>query len=94
MRTPWGISQHETKIADGIVVVSTASHGGIFVSDARLARIPENHQKYAQQWSGSRNWFEEDCAAACVVVAYPEFFTLAQIDEAQTILKAVLTSKI
>ncbi len=65
MNTPWGFAQTvHAEGARGVLSVSTASHGGIFVPDALLAEIPAIERAYAAQWSGSENWFEEDCAAA------------------------------
>ena len=72
--TPWGPAQTVKNCGFGIFSVSTASHGGIYVPDEMLARIPEREQAFAERWSGSRNWFEEDCAAASVMHHIPEAF--------------------
>lgn len=64
MFTPWGHSQHVYPKGDGVLVVDTAGHGGVFVPDELLHLIPEDEQAYAARWSHSRNWYEEDCAAA------------------------------
>jgi hypothetical protein len=74
MRTPWGESQTVRQIGAGIVQVSTASHGGFHVPRELLARIPKSEQAYARSWSGSASWYEEDCCALSVLVAFPEFF--------------------
>ena len=78
MRTPWGPSQHVETIANGIQFVSTASHGGMLLSPARFARMPAKHRK---TFAGGR-WFEEDCDAAKVVVAFPKHFTADQVKSA------------
>jgi hypothetical protein len=54
VKTPWGPSQTERVIADGITLYTTASHGGILLSPERNARVPE----YMRNSSG---WYEEDC---------------------------------
>jgi hypothetical protein len=84
--SPWGIVQDEETIADGIVYVSTASHGGIWVSPELLGRVQEAMRDYAAYWSGSSQWFEEDCAAQCVVVSFPEYFAAEQVERAQAIV--------
>ena len=39
--TPWGAPQSARQIAVGIVKYSTASHGGIHLTAARIAAMPE-----------------------------------------------------
>lgn len=70
--SPWGAVQHITQIAEGIVSVSTASHGGIKVSDERLALMPENMRSTTYSGGG---WFEEDCDWCLVAVTFPEAFS-------------------
>ena len=84
--SPWGIVQDEEVIADGIVLVTTASHGGIWVSPELLGRVQEAMRDYTAYWSGSSQWFEEDCAAQCVVVSFPEHFPAEQVERAQAIV--------
>ena len=54
MNTPWGMSQTVTEVCDGIVWVSTASHGGMKLDRKQNARIPG----YMRSSGG---WYEEDC---------------------------------
>jgi hypothetical protein len=56
--SPWGLIDHVTPLGPDAVVVSTPSHGGVWVSPTALARIPEPLRETA--YSG-RGWFEEDC---------------------------------
>jgi hypothetical protein len=84
--SPWGIVQDEEIIAEGIVYVSTPSHGGIWVSPELLGRVQEAMRDYAAYWSGSSQWFEEDCAAQCVVVSFPEHFPAEQVERAQAVV--------
>ena len=90
MRTPWGVAQETRTIGEvdgqSIRFVSTASHGGYYVPAALLHYIPEAHQQRAITWSGSRNWYEEDCEWASVCAAFPHLFPeTAQEDARRTI---------
>jgi hypothetical protein len=72
--TPWGYADQSAHIGGGIYRVDTPSHGGYFVPDSMLHRIPLEQQEWAERWSQSRNWWEEDCCWAAVAVAFPELF--------------------
>ena len=85
MYTPWGTASSITDIGNGIKNVTTPSHGGYFVPNAKLASIPEEHQAVAASWSGSRNWYEEDCCWAYVCLAFPELFPAEALQAAQLI---------
>lgn len=56
-RTPWGDAQQAEKIRRGITWYSTASHGGVKLSERINERVPA----YMRNRSG---WYEEDCAWA------------------------------
>lgn len=71
--TPWGSPQTQKEYAPGLVLVSTAGHGGFYVSDEWLAKMPADCRE-AKTYTG-RNWYEEDCDYATVVLAFPEFFS-------------------
>lgn len=72
--TPWGTAQTVKDCGGGIYKVGTAGHGGIYVPDEMLVRISEREKAFAERWSGSRNWYEEDCAAVSVMYHFPELF--------------------
>ena len=73
--TPWGRAQHVNSLGkEGIVVASTAGHGGIYVPNELLNRIPEKQRRWAKKWSGSENWYEEDCCWSAVALAFLELF--------------------
>ena len=57
--SPWGAIQIAEELADGIVSVHTASHGGLWLSSERLRQMDESER------SGD-GWYEEDCEAAFV----------------------------
>jgi hypothetical protein len=54
--SPWGAIDGVEGLADGVVFVSTPSHGGAWLSDAAQTRMPT-----AIQPMHGRRWFEEDC---------------------------------
>jgi hypothetical protein len=91
--SPWGIIQDSEEIAEGIIYVSTASHGGIWVAPELLSRITTEMKDYAAYWSGSSQWFEEDCAAQCVVVSFPEHFEADQVERAWAIVRRYVTKE-
>jgi hypothetical protein len=72
IETPWGPSQTSREIAPGIVRYDTASHGGYYVSPARVASMPKPLRDF-QPWAGP-NWYEEDCDWCIVTLAFPQFF--------------------
>ncbi len=55
--SPWGVIETAELLADGIVSVQTPSHGGIWLSKARLAQMPPDQRS-------TDGWYEEDCEAA------------------------------
>lgn len=69
--TPWGRANHTDEIAPGIWLIRTPDHGGIWLSAERLAAMPESLR--VSTWAGLP-WFEEDCDAARVAVAFPRDF--------------------
>lgn len=75
-QTPWGPSQNQKQIAEGIVSYSTASHGGFGLSQVRLAEMPPDLRAF-QPWAGE-GWYEEDCDWAVVCLAFPQFFDEVQ----------------
>jgi hypothetical protein len=88
--TPWGQAQHVTEIAPGIVSVSTASHGGIHLSDERIAEMPKALQDFVPfggKQNGLGRWFEEDCDWSVVALAFPQFFTDSDVKAAHATLK-------
>lgn len=66
--TPWGQVQSAERIADGIVSVSTAGHGGIHLDRSRMADMRKRCPALAKIGDGP--WFEEDCACNAVRIAF------------------------
>ncbi|MBI3352654.1 MAG: hypothetical protein HY036_08750 [Nitrospirae bacterium] len=67
-RSPWGAVQQTKVIAEGLVFVKTASHGGLKLNRALNKRVPE----YMRRKGG---WYEEDSESAIPVIALKEFFS-------------------
>lgn len=57
MITPWGKSDGQQTLAEGIVSYTTPSHGGIWLSKERQEHIPAGIKNFL----GDRTWWEEDC---------------------------------
>jgi hypothetical protein len=90
MNTPWGVSQTVKPCGnDGVLYVETASHGGVYVPNTLLGRIPKDEQAYAAQWSGSANWYEEDCAAAIPIFRLRDCFPQFSDEKAEAYYNSV-----
>lgn len=66
--TPWGRAQVSRQFADGIVLHSTASHGGFHLDENANATV---HSLYRNE----KGFYEEDCEWAKVAHAFPDLFT-------------------
>lgn len=86
--SPWGVPDTYTPVADGIVFVSTPSHGGYWLSPERekelLQEMPGMHT-----WTKSTQWFEEDCDWAYVALMWPEYFPKEAFPAALNVLNNV-----
>lgn len=63
--SPWGAIDAVEILADGVVYVSTPSHGGAWLSPQAQLRMPQ----VIQPMHG-RQWFEEDCEIWAPVVVF------------------------
>jgi hypothetical protein len=68
LSTPWGAAQTIKTLAPGILLVSTASHGGLMLDSAALLALPE-HLRTAGETYGDWRCFEEDCVCGLVYEA-------------------------
>lgn len=80
MRTPWGTAGYVANVAEGIVSVSTPSHGGYHLDAKRNKLVPD----YMRQRGG---WYEEDCEWAIVATVFPQYFDEKQLAFAASSLK-------
>ena len=62
-RSPWGQIDNQYLIAEGILSVSTPSHGGLKLSADRQKQMPD----FMRSDDG---WYEEDCEWAKVFVVF------------------------
>jgi hypothetical protein len=72
--TPWGPAQTAEEIAPGIILYSTASHGGYFLSKAANAKVPAILKNSTFGGQGLKGWYEEDCDWAIVGYIFKELF--------------------
>lgn len=84
--SPWGKVDGHTPFGDlGLYHHSTAGHGGIYVPDEMLRRMPKPYRD-ANGYAG-RNWFEEDCEWALVALSFPSGLSEKQIESATRTVK-------
>ncbi len=67
MQTPWGPTQESTPFGPGIVLHSTAGHGGFKLDAERNAQVPS-------EWRVESGWYEEDVDALVVAITFPDRF--------------------
>lgn len=78
--SPWGSIHHVTEVAEGIIEVSTASHGGIKLNRQLNAQVPE----YMRRKGG---WYEEDCEWCLPAVALKLDETISRYEGAKNTMK-------
>ena len=78
MRTPWGDADFVRIVAGGVGWVDTPSHGGVKLSRAMNARMPEYMRK-------AGGWYEEDCEWSLVYVALAGHLRAALPDDPERI---------
>jgi hypothetical protein len=78
--SPWGTPHDWQCLADGIWFVSTASHGGIWLSPDRRKAMPPEIRSIPTFAGGP--WYEEDCDWALVALAFPEAFSAESLSGA------------
>lgn len=83
-RSPWGAIDNAHTLIDGLIVVGTPSHGGVWVSPERRAQMPSSLRL------GSKAWYEEDCEAALVLTAFAREL---ELDAAQRVANRALVAK-
>lgn len=72
--TPWGPPQEVAIIAPGIMLISTASHGGYWLSSVRNKQVPVRLRRKTFMQNGRLGWYEEDEDAAIVESVFSEYF--------------------
>jgi len=73
INTPWGLSQSTSKIAYGVISVSTAGHGGLGVSKVQARKLLSDAALLCANYSNGYYWFEEDCQCCVAFLEHPEW---------------------
>jgi hypothetical protein len=95
--TPWGLaapSEVETIEEDGVYFVSTASHGGYYVTPDAIDAIPGDWREATFNRQGCNGWFEEDCDWAIVALTFPRLFGPQALDSARDIFERWIAPKL
>jgi hypothetical protein len=79
MRTPWGKAQSVETILPGVMVVSTAGHGGIKLDTVRNAKVPKDCRRRG-------GWYEEDCDVYIVFAVHADVRRHFNVTEETTAL--------
>lgn len=74
MQTPWGTADSVEHIADGIIFVTTPSHGGFRLDQSRNAQVPYVWRQASFNGQALRGWYEEDCDWSLVALTFPQHF--------------------
>lgn len=88
--TPWGRADFRYKIAEGLSLYTTPSHGGFRLCDSLNRRIPWSVQVKTCRQLGLEGWYEEDQDALAVPHFIPEAFPQEEVDRARAMLKLLV----
>lgn len=69
--TPWGTAQEAQPLGEGILFVSTPSHGGFYVPPTIQAELARTFPDF-RPWTGSWQWLEEDCDWVLLALIRPQ----------------------
>ena len=70
--TPCASAQTTKESVPGIILYTTADHGGFWLSPERVAEMPKPLREFVP-WAGP-NFYEEDCDWAFVALSFPLHF--------------------
>ena len=87
--SPWGQVQRAAEIAPGIHRLSTASHGGVWLSSSRVVALKKQFPDF--QPCAGYPWLEEDCDACLVPLAWPEVCSASAVREAVRMVRVAAT---
>jgi hypothetical protein len=90
MDTPWGSAQSVDIIADGIVWVTTASHGGALLDPGRTAAMPAFMA--GKPWCGNSSSYEEDCEWCMPALFFEQEFRAFYLQRGRTDIEQIITS--
>ena len=75
-QSPWGRIDSARDYGDGIVQVTTGSHGGFRVRADLNEQIPLSWQYVTHGQLGRHGWYEEDCDWSIVAVTFTDRFDM------------------
>ena len=87
--TPWGRSQTEREIAPGLLLVTTASHGGLLLAPDRVAELRAKVPSFVP--FAGLPWLEEDCDVYAAIALWPEAFQPVSPAELRRTLNGMVT---
>lgn len=85
LHTPWGHTETLGVLIQGVSVVTTASHGGMRLSLARQQAM--KILGMPAEWV--REWYEEDCEVAAVILAFSSEFDPPVVAEAYKMVQNI-----
>lgn len=85
--SPWGEVQHQYIKAEGLVLVSTAGHGGYYLSGERWQAVMRLFPQF-ESYAGPQ-WLEEDCDCVLAVLAFPDLYSDEEIWSAVRMVRIV-----
>ena len=92
--SPWGAIDHVEHVAPGIVFVSTASHGGYYLTADHNVKVPLTWRGASFNRQGIKGWYEEDCDWALVALTFPDLFPPAALLAAKQVFKSFFEAKL
>lgn len=91
----WGAIQSATELAPGIWSVSTASHGGLIISEERFNAMPAALRDIETFNQGAGvPVYEEDCDWCIPVLAWPTQFDAAMVLQAKRTFRGWIARKV
>ena len=89
--SPWGQVQRAAEIAPGIHQVSTAGHGGVWLSSSRVVALKKAFPGF-EPFAGWP-WLEEDCDACLVALMWPEVCSASAVRDAVSMVRSMVAWK-
>jgi len=71
--TPWGKPESSKELAAGVILYSTKTHGGYWLSKPNEQRRRDRFPEFRTSAGGP--WYEEDQDAVIVALTFPELFS-------------------
>lgn len=89
--SPWGQVQRAAELAPGIHQMSTAGHGGVWLSSSRVVALKKAFPGF-QPFAGWP-WLEEDCDVCLVSLAWPEVCSASAVRDAVRMVRSMVAWK-